>query len=67
VEARLQHHLAAGAANWGAAHAPPERVLAAMRHAVLGGGKRFRPFLVIERAALFGIPAEAALDTAASL
>lgn len=38
-----------------------------MRHAVLSGGKRFRPFLVIESAALFGLTAEAALDTAASL
>jgi farnesyl diphosphate synthase len=38
-----------------------------MRHAVLGGGKRFRPFLVIEAAALFGVDPSAALDTAASL
>ena len=38
-----------------------------MEHAVLSGGKRFRPFLVMESAALFGLSAEAALDTAASL
>lgn len=32
----------------------PKRLLAAMNHAVLGGGKRLRPFLVLESAALFG-------------
>jgi farnesyl diphosphate synthase len=42
----------------------PERLTAAMRHACLGGGKRFRPFLVIETAALFGL-APAAVRTAA--
>jgi farnesyl diphosphate synthase len=43
-----------------------ERLGAAMHHALLGGGKRFRPFLVIESAALFGIPAAGALDAAAA-
>jgi len=51
--------------------APPEqtssRLAAAIRHAVLGGGKRFRPFLVIESAALFGICEDEALNTAAAL
>lgn len=42
------------------------RLDAAMRHALLAGGKRFRPFLVIEGAALFDIDATAALDTAAA-
>lgn len=45
----------------------PQRLVAAMRHATLGGGKRLRPFLVIETAGLFGVAAEAAVDTAASL
>jgi farnesyl diphosphate synthase len=45
----------------------PERLVAAMRHATLGGGKRLRPFLVIETAALFDVPAEAAVDAAAAL
>ena len=45
----------------------PERLVAAMRHAALGGGKRLRPFLVIETAALFDVPAEAALDAAAAV
>ncbi len=34
--------------------ARPERLLAAVRHGALNGGKRLRPFLVIEAAALFG-------------
>lgn len=39
----------------------------AMRYATLGGGKRFRPFLVIEAAGLFGIPETAALNAAAAV
>lgn len=34
--------------------ARPPRLLAAMRHAVLGGGKRLRPFLVVETARMLG-------------
>jgi farnesyl diphosphate synthase len=41
--------------------ARPERLISAMRHAALGGGKRLRPFLVTETAALFGGAREAAL------
>lgn len=33
----------------------PARLLAAMRHGALNGGKRLRPFLVVETAALFGL------------
>jgi farnesyl diphosphate synthase len=43
------------------------RLIAAMRHAVLGGGKRVRPLLVIESAALFGLPPLDAAHTAAAL
>ncbi|MCT8268398.1 polyprenyl synthetase family protein [Afifella sp. JA880] len=32
----------------------PERLVAAMRHALLAGGKRLRPFLLAETARLFG-------------
>jgi farnesyl diphosphate synthase len=68
VEARLAIHLdQSGPSYRGSIEPPPERLTAAMRHAVLGGGKRFRPLLVIESAALFGVPTQAALDTAASL
>jgi farnesyl diphosphate synthase len=34
--------------------ARPPRLIAAMRHAALGGGKRLRPFLLVESARLFG-------------
>lgn len=52
----------------GEAPAPQSgRLIAAMRHAVLGGGKRVRPLLVIESAALFGLSAEEAARTAAAL
>jgi farnesyl diphosphate synthase len=34
--------------------ARPPRLLAALRHAALGGGKRLRPFLAVESAALAG-------------
>jgi farnesyl diphosphate synthase len=44
----------------------PPRLLAAMRHAALGGGKRLRPFLVVECAALFGVAQKQALPTAAA-
>lgn len=64
VEQRLARLLDAGAEG---NVARSERLAAAMRHAVLGGGKRFRPFLVIESAALFGLTADDALNTAAAL
>lgn len=35
--------------------ARPPRLLEAMRHAALGGGKRLRPYLVTETASLFGV------------
>ena len=47
--------------------ARPERLMAAMRHGVLNGGKRLRPFLVMESAGLFGAAGEAALRVAAAL
>ena len=36
----------------------PAAFLGAMRYASLGGGKRLRPFLLIETARLFGIENE---------
>jgi farnesyl diphosphate synthase len=41
--------------------ARPPRLLEAMRAGALGGGKRLRPFLVVETAALFGAPRDGAL------
>jgi farnesyl diphosphate synthase len=45
----------------------PERLVAAMRHAVLAGGKRLRPFLVVETARLFGVPEDLPLTAAAAV
>ncbi|HUG62456.1 MAG TPA: farnesyl diphosphate synthase [Methylomirabilota bacterium] len=48
--------------------ARPERLMAAMRHAVLAGGKRMRPFLLVEAAALFdGAPIADPLVAAAAV
>lgn len=47
IEAALAAALADGA---GATSGVPARLAEAMRHAVMGGGKRLRPFLVIETA-----------------
>lgn len=45
----------------------PARLLAAMRHGALGGGKRLRPFLVVETAKLFNVPAGQALRAGAAV
>src|SRR5262245_26349711 len=45
----------------------PDRLVAAMRHAALGGGKRLRPFLVIEAASLFDVATADATDVAAAI
>jgi farnesyl diphosphate synthase len=37
---------------------PPERLVAAMRHGSLNGGKRLRPLLLRQAAGVFGVPAE---------
>ena len=62
VEARLgeliDRHVGDGHAS---------RLIEAMRYGVLGGGKRLRPFLVIESARLLGVSVASALDTAAAL
>ncbi len=43
--------------------ARPPRLMAAMRHAALGGGKRLRPFLTLEAARLLGVEGEGPLRT----
>jgi farnesyl diphosphate synthase len=43
------------------------RLGAALRHALLAGGKRFRPFLVIESGALFGLSAAQTTTAAAAI
>lgn len=45
----------------------PDGLFAAMRHGVLNGGKRLRPFLLVESAALFDVSGEAVSRVAAAL
>jgi farnesyl diphosphate synthase len=45
----------------------PARLIEAMRYASLGGGKRFRPFLLVESATLFKVPQNNALMAGAAL
>src|SRR5438132_12324160 len=47
--------------------ARPQRLMDAMRHVSLAGGKRLRPFLVVEAAALFKAPRSQALMAGAAL
>jgi farnesyl diphosphate synthase len=47
--------------------ARPQRLLEAMRYVSLGGGKRLRPFLAVESAALLNVPRERALMAGAAL
>ncbi len=43
------------------------RLVTAMHYAATNGGKRLRPVLVIETAALFGVPPDACLNAAAAI
>lgn len=61
LEALLSDDLAPGEA------ARPPRLLAAMRHGALGGGKRLRPFLTVETARLLGAPVEQARRAGAAV
>ena len=47
--------------------ARPVRFMAAMRYATLGGGKRLRPFLLVETARLFGAAGDGVLRAACAL
>ena len=59
IEAALDGRLAPdGFAGPGAV---PERLLQAMRHGSIGGGKRLRPLLLRQAARVFGVAAEASL------
>ncbi len=62
LEAHLDHWLSPARLGY-----VPARLLDAMRYGTLGGGKRFRPFLIIESAALFGVAPEQALNAAAAI
>ena len=45
----------------------PDRLLAAMRHGALGGGKRLRPYLLRVVAGMYGVPAETCVAAGAAL
>jgi len=60
VETRLEEVLPVPAG-------PEHRLLEAMRYAVLGGGKRLRPFLAVTAADMFGVPRERSLQAAAAV
>jgi len=62
VEQRLGEHLAADPTSPGGTE-----LAEAMRYAALGGGKRLRPFLLIQTARLFGVDETRALDPACAL
>ncbi len=62
VEKGLNRHLTAdGLSGVGT---PPERLIAAMRHGALNGGKRLRPLLVVQAAEVFGVDRERVLPAA---
>ncbi|WP_297323454.1 polyprenyl synthetase family protein [uncultured Bartonella sp.] len=61
LDTKLSNHVKTGEI------ARPATLLAAMRHGVLNGGKRLRPFLVIQTAALFDASLEAAQQVGAAL
>ena len=63
AEKRLARWLGGGEAGFDV----PSRLAEAMRYAVLGGGKRLRPFLVMESARLCGVPDDEAVNAAAAL
>ncbi|EEE35451.1 geranyltranstransferase [Rhodobacteraceae bacterium KLH11] len=65
IETRLDHLL--GGSEFLESNKSPPRLLAAMRHGVLNGGKRLRPVLVLECAALLGRCDEGVLDVACAL
>ncbi len=56
-----------GSALLGGEIGRPARLLESMRYAGLGAGKRFRPFLVVECASLFGVDRKQALMAGAAL
>ena len=57
----LRPHLLAGEIN------RPQHLLDAMRYSTLNAGKRFRPFLMIETARLFGITGGGIIRAASAL
>lgn len=65
IERFLDEYLSA--ANGGPLAGTPERLLGAMRHGTLGGGKRLRPYLVRAVAGIFGTAPESCIRAGAAL
>jgi farnesyl diphosphate synthase len=65
IERALATLLAAGPLS--GPGAAPERLIAAMRHGALEGGKRLRPFLLIETAKMLGVVPELSLPAATAV
>jgi len=61
LDSLLQPHCLPGEKN------RPTRLLEAMRYGALGGGKRLRPFLLVETARLFGVEGDGVLRAACAL
>ena len=59
IEQALERLLAAGTLT--GPGVPPARLVAAMRHGAIGGGKRLRPLLLRQAAGLFGVPAQSTI------
>ena len=64
---RLNRKLDELLSSHGLGRGVPARLSEAVRYAALSGGKRFRPLLVIESAALFGVSPDAAMPAAAAI
>ncbi|HVY51087.1 MAG TPA: farnesyl diphosphate synthase [Devosia sp.] len=65
IERALDTLLEAGALS--GPGAPPDRLVEAMRHGALSGGKRIRPFLLSETAGMLGVAEEKSLAAAAAV
>ncbi|MEP4292849.1 MAG: polyprenyl synthetase family protein [Rhizobiaceae bacterium] len=65
VNARLDELMSSAAGDGEVVR--PARLVAAMRHGLLNGGKRLRPFLVIQTARLFEVDQAKAMQTACAL
>lgn len=67
IEARLEAAFTQKCQAFEADGGISERLFQAVHHAALGGGKRFRPFLTVETAALFGVATESSLTAASAI
>ncbi len=65
IEALLERLL--GTAPEAGESGRPQRLIEAMRYGTLSGGKRLRPYLIVETGRLFGVPRSRALMAGAAL